>query len=287
MGAHGSFVGRRAAGAIVALVVLAAVAMAPAFACTGNRGSLTTNPAHAAAGTGIDLMGTGFEGQVGASQVEVRWGGGSGVLIAQVTPDEGGVINTRVTVPAGAEPGWHQITASQKRADSADSITSNYAFEVDGVVAAAPAPAPVTPQPAVTEPAPATQPAAAAPNPVAPAPATSTAKAPAAVTPVAPAAPVAAAPVAAAPVAAAPVAPEPAPAAVVSEPSLPAPADAPIPALPGRDPVAMGGPRTIGSGPSLWLLAPLAMVGLTLFAASCAVVVHDVRQRRARAGVKA
>ncbi len=49
----------------------------------------------------------------------------------------------------------------------------------------------------------------------------------------------------------------------------------------------MGDPRSIDSGPPLWMLIPLVLVGLTLFSASCAVVVNEVRTRRSRAKVKA
>lgn len=62
---------------------------------------------------------------------------------------------------------------------------------------------------------------------------------------------------------------------------------APIASLVVSDPAAMGGPRTIDSGAPLWMLIPLVVVGLTLFSASCAVAVNEMRQRRVRARVKA
>lgn len=61
----------------------------------------------------------------------------------------------------------------------------------------------------------------------------------------------------------------------------------PIDPLVVSDPAAMGGPRTIDSGSPLWMLIPLVVVGLTLFSASCAVVVSEMRQRRVRARVNA
>lgn len=287
---------RRALGGGAAVVVLLLLAVAPAFACGGNRGTLTTSRARADVGTPIDLGGSSFQSSPDLV-VNVRWGGPSGLLLAQVAPDESGAFSTRITVPAGAETGWHQISATQRQPDNTF-FSATIAIEVQG--APAPTPAPAAGQ--ATEPAPApaqaAQPAQATPAAQAPQAAQAPAASQAAATrTVAPKAATATAPAPAAPppAAAVPVTPEPAPAAAalaapVTEAVAPPAAEVtPIPALPERDAVVMGGPRsvTIDSGTPLWMILPLLAVGLTLFAASCAAIVSDARQRRVTAKVKA
>lgn len=288
MTVHRGLGGIRSFGSAGLAMVMAVLLVAPAFACTATGGSISVRPARAEAGTGIDVVGTGFEGQAGASQVDVRWGGASGQLLAQVSPDEAGAFSQRITVPATAQPGWHQVTASQKRLNADTFAVSNFAFEVTGIPAPAPAPA-ATPAPApapapVADPAP-VQPVAAA----TPAPAPAARPAPVATRPATQAA------IASSP---APVAPAPVPAAAPdpglqlselrdTDPAGVGPTAGPIEPLVVSDPAAMGGPRSIDSGPPLWMLIPLVLVGLTLFSASCAVVVNEVRTRRSRARVQA
>ncbi|MGH9151460.1 MAG: hypothetical protein ACRD03_03425, partial [Acidimicrobiales bacterium] len=90
--------------------------------------------------------------------------------------------------------------------------------------------------------------------------------------------------------------PPPAGPATAQEPAAVAPPtvlEAPEP--PGADPAGAGdsgaagrqvsvapaaGGSTIDAGPSLWALVPLIAMGLILFGASVAVVVHEVRRRR-------
>ena len=277
------------------LAVVAVLAVAPAFGCGATGGSAQVRPARAEAGATVDVSGTLFRPEMG--EVAIKWGTASGVLLATAAVDAAGSFGpVPIVIPANAEPArFYQISVYQP-ADPAARV-SNFAFEVAGT------PAPVVTQPQPTPspaPAPATQPAAtASPAPAvqaAPAQSSQPAAAPAASTATAARTPRPAAATATAPVAAAAPAPTPAaepvpvpevaatpPAAGLELPEVVEtnPADAaPVQPLVVSDPAAMGGPRTIDGGPSLWVLVPLVVVGLTLFAASGAIVVHEVRRRR-------
>lgn len=296
-------ISRKGLGSIAAaLVVFGVLAVAPAFACTGNRGTINTSPARAESGAAFSLDGSGFQGGPEAQPVNIRWGGASGQLLAQIAPEEGGTFSTRLAVPAGAQPGWHQITATQRQAGTDTFFTANFAFEVEGVTPPPPpaptqpsAPAP-TPSPQASQPTQVSSTPQAAPTAQAAPAQTATARQPVTARATTPAAPPPAPPVAAVPL---PVTPEAAPATPAqppldlseirtTDPAGLGTVDAePVPALVVSDPAAMGGPRTIDSGAPLWMLVPLAMVGLTLFAASCAVVVSEMRQRRVKAKVSA
>ena len=280
---------RKMAAGAAGVVLLVLLAVAPAFACGGNRGTLSTRSARAEAGTTIDLNGSSFQSSADLL-IKVRWGGPSGLLLAEVAPDESGSFSTRITVPAGAETGFHQISATQRQPDGSF-FSATHAIEIQGIPAAAP-PAPVVSQPADPVPTP-VQATPAPAGPAAPAAPTAQPSTSPARTPAARATPVAAAPVAATPAAATPApvpVAEPAPAVVPpAEPQPAPPVVESIPALPMRDPAVMGGPRTvtIDSGASLWMLIPLVGASLLLFAASCAAIVSDVRQRRVKAKVNA
>jgi hypothetical protein len=295
---------RRGLGFAGAALVMAVLVVAPAFACGATGGRIDVRPARGEAGTGVDVVGVGFEGQPGSATVDVRWGGANGQLLAQVTPDESGAFTQRITVPNAAQPGWHQVTATQKRAGFDTYSTSNYAFEVTGVVTPAPAPVVTQPSPA-PQPTPVPQPTATAEVPAA---AAAPAPAPAPTAAQATASQPAGTRAAATPAPPAPAPPTPAPAPPLQAPPAAGPPSgtperlnlseiretdpaglhaAPIEPLLLSDPAAMGGPRTIDSGPPVWLLVPLVLAGLTLFGASCAVVVTEVRHRRVRAKVKA
>ena len=300
---------RKTLGGGAAAVILLLVAVAPAFACSGNRGTLTARPARADAGATIDLNGSSFQ-TASDLLINVRWGGPSGLLLVQVAPDETGSFTTQITVPAGAETGFHQISATQRQPDNTF-FSATVAIEVQGAPAPVPTPVPAASQPSEPSPTPASVAQATAPasqaaptsqatptaqaSPVTRGPAASQAESAPAVAArsASAAAPAQAPPPAAAP----PVPPTPVtpagPAAVNPVPAgtaIPGSAEAtPIPALPERDASVMGGPRTVAieSGPALWLLVPLIVTGLTLFAASCAAIVSDVRQRRVEAKVEA
>ena len=273
------------AGALVVAVVL----VAPAFACT-ELANLSVSPASGGAGTAVTVSGTQF---LSDRPVTVHWGGSSGALLASATTDGAGSFAATITVPAGVTA----ATPAQIFAVQTGSGSRAVPVEFNKQ---APAAAPVV------QPAPAT----------APAPTVQAAPAPAAQAPVAQAAPAAAAPAAARTAPQAPARqPVAAPAAVAAftppaaAPAAPAPAAAPVAApipqvvdqgelqaiqqpVPAQpvvvsDAAAMGGPRTIEQGTPLWVVVPLVLVGLTLFAAASAVVVHEVRARRVRAKVTA
>ncbi|MGH9283212.1 MAG: hypothetical protein ACRD0S_09800, partial [Acidimicrobiales bacterium] len=133
--------GKRGLGFGAAGVLLALMLVAPAFACGATGGRIDVRPARGEAGMGVDVVGTGYEGQPGSAIVDVRWGGASGQLLAQVQPDEAGGFMQRITVPSNAQPGWHQVTATQKRAGFDTYAVSSFAFEVTSAVTPAPVPA--------------------------------------------------------------------------------------------------------------------------------------------------
>lgn len=281
-----------AAATLAAVVLLAIV---PAFACT-PRAMAKIEPARGEAGTVAEVSGSLFGPDFG--EVVIKWGGSAGTLLATaaVRPD-GSFGPVAVTIPSAAEPGQVHIVSVYQPADPSTRV-SNAIFTTTGT----PAPAAPAPQ---AEPAPSSSPepaAAATPTPsaAAAAPAASIQPAPVAAPSVvarAPAAPAAAAPAARSPAIAPP--PTAAP-ATAQEPAAVAPPtvlEAPEP--PGTDPARAGGGRApvpqvslapaagaagdrsvIDAGPSLWALVPLIAMGLILFGAAAAVVVHEVRRRR-------
>lgn len=267
---------RRTLGAVACALVVGLLAVAPAFACTGNRGNISTRPGRADVGVIVVLTGSAFAFGVDAQPISIRW---AGQQISQVSPDEAGSFSTQITVPRGAEPGWHQITAVQRQAEPDAPFSASFAFEVLGAPTPAPAPA-----------APANEPVATPAPAQAAAPVSSGAQAspasPAAATQV----PAARQPVPANVQTPAPVQPavgEPLPAPVTGSAALPTDNGPRIPALVKDTPAAMGARRTvtIESGAPLWVLLPLMAAGLFLFAASSAVVISEVRKRRVRAKV--
>ena len=303
--------GRRRAvvGGAFAVLALVVIAAGSAFACSAGA-SATVRPARAEAGTMVTYSATGFD--PGGSAVALRWGGASGTLLTSANVDASGGVSAAIRVPDNAPAGnFYQITGTQRILDTEGREVFRSASAVVEVPASAPAPvAAPTPQPApapqpvsqqpVAQPAaqpsaqpqPAASPAPSAPRAAATGPARLPAAAPAAAPRTEPA------PVAAVPAPPSPAAPEaqttPAPApdgpAAVDRSELHA-IDAPVtdiaPAQPlvVNDPAAMGGPRTIDDGTPLWVLVPLVGIGLTLFAAASAVVVSEVRSRRAKAKV--
>ena len=299
----GRIAGKRGVvGAGLALLAVVVVAGGTSFACTAGA-TATIRPARAEAGAIVQYNATGFDPN--GSAVTVRWGGASGVLLTQAAVDGSGNVSVPVRVPDNVAGGsFQQVTGTQRTLDANGNEvfrSASAVIEIPGV-AVSPAPAPA-PEPAPA-PAPAAAPAAQAATP-APAPAATPAPAPArrvATAPVAPAArPVAPAVTEAAPVVPAPAAPAPAPEVVAPAPvpvltavdradlqAIDGPVTAAAPqGLVVADPAAMGSPRTIDGGPSLWMLVPMVLIGLTLFAAAGAIVVHELRSRRAAAKIPA
>ena len=272
------------AGALVVAVVL----VAPAFACT-ELANLSVSPASGGAGTAVTVSGTQF---LSDRPVTVHWGGSSGALLASATTDGAGSFAATITVPAGVTA----ATPAQIFAVQTGSGSRAVPVEFNKQ---APAAAPVVQPAPATAPAPTVQaaPAPAAQAPVAQAAPAAAAPAPARTAPQAPARQPVAAPAAAAASAPAAATAAPAPAAAPVAAPVPQVVDRgelqaiqqPVPAQPVvvSDAAAMGGPRTIEQGTPLWVVVPLVLVGLTLFAAASAVVVHEVRARRVRAKVTA
>ena len=298
---------RAVVGGAFALVALVVIAAGSAFACTAGA-SATVSPARAEAGAVVSYSATGFDPN--GSDVALRWGGASGPLLATAAANASGAVSASIRVPDNAPAGnFYQITGTQRTMDAQGREvfrSASAVVEIPGApapaVAPSPEPAAPTPQPVSQQPAaqPAAQPQTQQQPAASPAP-PATAGAPAARSPAATPAAAAAggpAPVAAAPAPTAPAAPEahaaappPAPVAVdrseLQAINAPAADAAPAQPLVVSDPAAMGGPRTIDDGTPLWVLVPLVGIGLTLFAAASAVVVSEVRIRRAKAKVTA
>ena len=242
------------------------LAVVPAFACT-PRSMAQIDPARGEAGSTVNITGSLFDPQYA---LVVKFGGASGTILATTAVrSDGSAGPVPVAIPATAEPGKIHVLAVYQPDDPAAKV-SNVTFEIPGAPATAPAPV----QPA---PAPVVDPVPVATATPAPAPAVQSTPAPAAAQPRVRTAPAAETP---APVPAAPAIEEPS----VQEPSVPAV----VSDIPADDPVVAEAPvaRTstpagsIDDGTSLWVLVPLIGVGLVLFAASAAIVVHEVRKRR-------
>ena len=265
--------GTKAALAVSTLVAVVLLAMVPAFAC-GPRATAQVEPTRGEAGTTVNITGSLFKPEY---NLVVKWGGASGIVLATSAVRADGTVGPiPVTIPATAEPGLG-ILAVYQPDDQA--TVSNVTFEVAGVPAPAAAPAQPAPAPS---PSPAPAPAASATPAPAPAPAQTSqpAAAPAPQARVQPAPATAAAPVPAPPAAA----PAPAPEAQVAS-DTPVAEEPPVvavepPAARTTPAPATTGAGSIDGGTSLWVLVPLVGLGLTLFAASAAIVVHEVRKRR-------
>lgn len=255
----------RAALAVTTIVAVALLAMVPAFACT-PRSMAQIDPARGEAGSTVNITGSLFDPQYA---LVVKLGGASGTILATTAVrSDGSAGPVPVTIPVTAEPGKIHVLAVYQPDDPAAKV-SNVTFEIPGAPVAAPAPV----QPA---PAPSADPVPVATATPAPAPAAQSTPAPAAAQPRVRTAPAAETP---APVPAAPVSEEP----LVQEPSVPAvvsdtPPDEPVAVPPVVRSTAPAG--SIDGGTSLWVLVPLIGFGLVLFAASAAIVVHEVRKRR-------
>lgn len=296
MGGRASVRGLRRVVAGGTLATVALLAVAPAFGCGATNGNPQVSPARAEAGAVVNMSGTAYRPELG--EVFIKWGTATGTLLASAPVNADGTFGpVPVTIPASAEPSrFYQITVYQPAEPIARSVTVEITSTPAPQAQPAPAPAPANPssQPATgSQPAPSGQPLAASPPAAtataapAPAPRATARPAPAPSAPAQSPPPVAPAAAPGAP----PAMPSdtPAPSAALDLPEVTetdpaglAATGAPTPAQPlvVSDPAAMGGPRTIDGGPSLWVLVPLVLVGLTLFAAASAVVVHELRRRR-------
>ena len=298
MGGRASVRGLRRLVAGGTLATVALLAVAPAFGCGATNGNPQVSPARAEAGAVVNMSGTAYRPELG--EVYIKWGSATGTLLASAPVNADGTFGpVPVTIPANAEPArFYQITVYQPAEPIARSVTVEIAGTPAPQAQPAPAPAPANPssQPATgSQPAPSGQPVASSPPAAtatatalpAPAPRVAARPAPAPSTPGQSSPPVAPAAAPVAPPALPPDTPAPRaaldlPEVTETDPAGLAATGAPTPAQPlvVSDPAAMGGPRTIDGGPSLWVLVPLVLVGLTLFAAASAVVVHELRRRR-------
>lgn len=95
--------------AAVAMLLMSAMA---AFACT-NLATLNLSESAGSPGTTIDLTGSAFSTGEGVQPVQIHWDGADGPVLGEATPDSSGAIETSVTVPEDAEPGFHVLVATQ------------------------------------------------------------------------------------------------------------------------------------------------------------------------------
>ena len=284
---------RKSAVLLAGALAVGLLGAAAAFACTPQAGITLTPPA-GPPGTAVEVLGQRWDA-TSASPVVLRWHLADGAQIGtgwvDGTEAANGVFRATVTVPSNAYNGFYTIRATQQKADGSNFWVASQIFQVTGGIDPPKATVPVqeaAPQEAVAEepvaaaepqPQPAATPATAAPAPRATRSPATTAPAIVAAEP-APAQPAAAEPTAAAEPVAAEAAPavEPVPGST-GDGLPPVASDRPLP-LVVTDPSALGGPRTIDSGPSTAAVALMAALGLGLFAGGSAIVVSDVRRRR-------
>lgn len=97
-------------GLMVAFLLVLAMG---AWACT-NLASLNLSAGQGNAGATIEVHGSAFSTQEGAQEVNVRWDGTDGEVLASTDiEDASGSIATSVTIPSDAEPGYHTLVATQ------------------------------------------------------------------------------------------------------------------------------------------------------------------------------
>lgn len=84
-----------------------------AFACT-NLATLNLSTAQGEAGSTVDVTGSAFRTEArGGLDVEIRWDGVDGPVLATAQPDATGNIATSVRIPADAQPGYHVLVGTQ------------------------------------------------------------------------------------------------------------------------------------------------------------------------------
>lgn len=108
--------------AAAAMLLMSAVA---AYACT-NLATLNLSEGSGAAGADIDVTGSAFSTGDSAQPVEIRWGGTEGEVLATAEPDSTGAIETSVTIPEDAEPGYHVLVATQMQEGEEGELSPAY-----------------------------------------------------------------------------------------------------------------------------------------------------------------
>lgn len=103
---------RRVSTVLFAATALLLVSAMTAWACT-NLATLNLSESNGVAGADIDVTGSSFSTSDSAQAVEIRWGGTEGEVLAEATPDSTGSIETSVTIPDSADPGYHVLVATQ------------------------------------------------------------------------------------------------------------------------------------------------------------------------------
>lgn len=107
----------------VALVLLGAMG---AWACT-NLATLNLSHAAGEAGTSVDITGSAFSApSSGGQKVAIHWNAADGRVLTTATPDSTGNIEASVTIPAGAEPGYYVLVATQDVKDEEGALSPSY-----------------------------------------------------------------------------------------------------------------------------------------------------------------
>ncbi len=103
---------RRASTVLFAAVAMLLMSAMAAYACT-NLATLNLSEGAGAAGADIDVTGSAFSTGDNVQPVEIRWGGTDGPVLAEAEVDSTGAIETSVTIPEDANPGYHVLVATQ------------------------------------------------------------------------------------------------------------------------------------------------------------------------------
>jgi hypothetical protein len=74
---------------------------------------LKVNPASGRPGSTASLSGTGWTPSPTGSPYEIHWNSKTGALLGNFSPNQNGSFSKNITIPAGANPGQHQIWACQ------------------------------------------------------------------------------------------------------------------------------------------------------------------------------
>ncbi|MEO5679593.1 MAG: hypothetical protein ABIS47_07990 [Acidimicrobiales bacterium] len=240
-----------AAGAGVVVAML--VGMSPAFACTVIS-HIQSDARRGDPGEVVRIEGSGFE--LHGNPVKVYWGGEAGALLASA-PAGDGSFALDITVPANALSGREYLIEAVQEGNPPHN--GNMVFR--------------TSRPAAVPAAPAAPAAAAAPDP---APAPAPVVAPAAALAPAPAPQVAADPL---------TAPVDASGFSLSGAGAFTPSGQPVAPLVTDERAEFTGKVHASGSRSPWVLAPLGLVGLTLFSAAAASVAREAAREGARATV--
>ena len=124
-------------GALVPLAVAAT-----AWAC-GVLATLKVDKPVAAPGQQLQVTGANYDNNMtNFTPVQIRWNSRTGPQIGQATP-VGGRIDTQVTVPANAEPGWYALNGTQYNVNTGapkSGTPGRTTLRVQGAAAAASSP---------------------------------------------------------------------------------------------------------------------------------------------------